>query len=479
MNKFEKLLKVESKFDLSSLIIDGVWFYPIIKQNLFVYDISENKSSLGLNSSSSGTSKVFQAFKWRFRNKPVKNLDFLIVDAANSRKENSITKYFESHYSDYLYSIFPEKNIATFERPAISNTNHYENVPNNIKLIYPDLDFILAVIKAKLNRKVISYKFYPVLKDIIDYLGADPSILNFITEKLSRFFQLYKYYSSLLEKTNPKLLIILNAYNYSNMAFIYAAKNLGITTVELQHGFIREDHPGYIWKQIYDRNLFPDYILTYGNYFTELLTQKSVLFNPEQIFTCGSYAIEKYFMNINPPKMFTESDKKIIYITSQWSIREKLLKFVLKLAKIIPKQYRIVYKTHPLEDNVNSYYSELNNFSNIELIADTKINSLDIIPNCFVHSTAYSTSFMEANYLKKPNIFIFIDGFSQVITKFVDNKTTFLAHTPEEYLDILNSINTKSELIMQELENNRDKFYKPDAANNIKTALSKISSSAN
>jgi len=479
MNKFEKLLEAESKFDLSSLTLDGVWFYPVIKQNLFVYDISENKSSLGINSSSSGISKFFDALKWNRRNKPLGNLDFLIVDTANSRKENPVTKKYESLYSDYLYSLFPEKNIATFERPALSDVNHFEKVSENINLIYPDIDFIIAVIKAKLKRKVISYESFPVLKDIIDYLDSDKNILSFINLKISRFFLLYEYYLNLLEKVKPKLLIILNAYNYSNMAFIYAAKNLGIITVELQHGFIREDHPGYIWKQVTDRALFPDYILTYGDYFTDLLTEKSTLFKPKQIFTCGSYAIEDFFKNKSSQSVVANDNQKIIYITSQWSIRKKLFKFVSNLAEILPSEYKIIYKTHPLEDNVDTFYSDFKKYPNIKLVADPQINSLEIIPDCYVHSTAYSTSFMEANYLQKPNIFIFIDGFSQVITKFVDNKTIFLAKTPEEYLEILKSINTNSEKIRLELKNNSGRFYKPDAANNIKSALIKILSGEN
>jgi hypothetical protein len=222
------------------------------------------------------------------------------------------------------------------------------------------------------------------------------------------------------------------------------------------------------------KDLFPDYFLTYGDYFTELLTKQSVLFDKDKIITCGSYSTEKTLQEFKRKAVNEESEEKIIYVTSQWSIRDKLKLFVLELSDKIPVKYKIIYKTHPLETEVESFYSDFSFKNNIELMSDVKINSLELMPTAFVHSTAYSTSFMEAHFMGKPNIFIYIEGFSQVIESFIDDKTIYIAHSPEEYVKTLLTIEENQSKITSTLKQQKSKFYKPNAGENIKKTINRI-----
>ncbi len=474
MNKFERLLDIETEFDLSIFNRNEIWYYPIIKQNLFVYELSGNKSTEGAVNSNSILSKAAKAFNIFKDTKSISQCDFLILDSAASRRFNPETKKYESIFSDFIYRIFPDKKIATLEKPNESGKMHYKNTPEYVNLIFHDKGILSSVIQSKLHPFKFTKEEVTSLLQIISFLDADVNIIKFITVKLARFFTLNNYYLNLLPKINPKLIFLINAYNYSNMALILAAKELGIKTVELQHGFIREEHPGYIWKNMESKKLFPDYFFSYGEYFTNLLKKRSVIFDESKIITCGAYSIEKRLTELLDKKNDKTKTKKIIYITSQWSIREKLKPFVLKLSEILPHEYIIKYKTHPLEKDTQQFYAEFQKADNITFLDNPDINSLDLMPEADVHSTAYSTSFMEANFLEIPNIFIYIEGFSHVVKKFVDNQTIFSASTPEEYLSKLKYISQNRKTVSAAFQKSKEKFYKPNAEQNIKNAVIKI-----
>ncbi len=474
MNKFERLLDIETEFDLSVFNRNGIWYYPVIKQNLFVYDLSGNKSTEGAVNSKSILPKLINTFSFLKNSKSISRTDFLILDSAASRRFNPETHKFESLFSDYLYNLFSDKKIFTLEKPNETGKSHYREIPDYVNLIFPDKEILKSVIKSKLNPFKFTRDEITTLLQIISFLDSDINIIKFISVKISRFFSVQNYYLKLLSKLKPKLIFLINAYNYANMALVLAAKKLGITTIELQHGFIREDHPGYIWDSVKSHQLFPDYFFSYGEYFTNLLKKRSAIFDESQIITCGAYSIEKKLTELLQKRRNNEESKKVIYITSQWSIREKLKPFVLKLSDILPGEYVIKYKTHPLEKDTGKFYSEFKNAKNIILLENPNINSLDLMPEAAVHSTAYSTSFMEANFMGIPNIFIYIKGFSQVVEKFVDNQTIFSASTPEYYLKKLRFISENRTKISKTFGKKKDFFYKPNAEQNIKNAVTKI-----
>lgn len=473
MNKFERLLNIESEFDLSELKINGLWIYPIIKQNLYVFDLSGNRSTLGLNKKSSLVKKTLRTLLANGERTRLSKCDLIAVDSANSRRFNKISGKYESPYSDYLHNLLSKYKVVTYERPGESGEVHYKNIPE-INIYYPEKEIAKALIKAKLNSKKYDVSQFGLMREIINYMEANESILKFSSEKVSRFFSFYEHYYKILKMAKPKAVLLINAYNYANMAFVYAAKKLDIKTVELQHGFIRSDHPGYIYRRVESWELFPEYMLAYGDYFTDLLIKESVIFDKGNVFSCGAFANEVLLNEIMDDKKEIDRSKKIIYITGQWSVREKLKPFILKLSDLLPEDFKIVYKTHPLEKNTREFYSEFQRCKNIELVDDAGVNSLDLMPAAFVHSTAYSTSFMEAHFMNKPNIFIYAEGFSQVVEHFVNDETIFKARSPEEFALLIDKIKKDYERIKEKLHSEKDKFYKPNAGENISAAIEKI-----
>lgn len=478
MNKFEQLLNIEEEFDLSNVVFNGEWIYPIIKQNLYVHTLSGNQSTLGLSKKSSLVKKFLQSFYWSSKNKSIDNIDFLIVDSSTSRRFNKDTNKYESLYTDYLHKLLSDYTTLTYERPGDSGVSHYKELPE-VNIYYPDMLLLKALIKARLEKGQYNISKIPTIKKIMNYIGADDSFISFSSEKISRFFSLKSHYKKLLSKHKPRAVILINAYNYANMAFVAAAKELGVPTIELQHGFIRFDHPGYVYKKIYSKNLFPEYFFSYGNYFTNFLNENSVIFDKQKIITTGSYSTEKYLSQLKNADVSNSYRKKYIYITSQWAIRDKLKAFVLELSEKLPEKYDIVYKTHPLETDTQKFYEEFSEKANIHLIDNAQINSLDLMPGSLIHSTVYSTSFMEAHFLGKPNVFIYVKGYSQVIERFIDGKVLFIAKSPDEYLNQIELIEKNSSKIEEELARQKGLFYRQNAGENILHNIKKIINGGN
>lgn len=470
MDKFKKLIELEEQLDLSRFYINDIWIYPVIKQNIFVYELSDIKDSIGTAHAQNIISKGFQSLKWFFKINHDSELDIIMFDSADSRRKNSKGIY-SSIYTDVIWELFPEKKLLTYERPG-STVNHFNDIPD-IKIYYPDFNILKFALQSYL-KTTNNLDENKELQKLLNLLSIDASIIPFIEKKIHRFFLFREYFIRFLKKKKPKCVLIVCGYTYYAMALSSACKRLGIPTAELQHGFIRENHPGYIYKNIIDRELFPDYFLSFGEYFSNYLQEESILFDEESIINCGFPTLGKYKnspVNLDKELLKNQPGKKILLVTSQWSIREKLKPYIAKVLNMLPDDYLVVYKTHPAEVNTADYYKELTNQPNFILIDNPKISSLDLMKVSDVHSTVYSTSFMEALYFDLPNIFINVDEYSYTIKKFVDDESCYFSPNPESFVKTLQSIDQNISSIKSRIKTVSNKFYKSDPESNLKSAI--------
>jgi hypothetical protein len=260
------------------------------------------------------------------------------------------------------------------------------------------------------------------------------------------------------------------------MALIYAAKVLRIPTVELQHGLINASHMAYMYKQVINRRLFANYLFTFGEYFSDLIKGNSVVWDSHHVISVGFPYIEavKARPIELPDRLKVLSRRfKIIYVTSQWTVRTELKDFIVQLSERLSDAYMIFYKIHPGEKDTQKFYEAFRAHENIELILDKSVNSMEIMKVAAVHSTVYSTSYFESVFFELPNIFIEVPKYSESIGNFVDNKTTFIAKSVNDYLHYLDRIEGDSSLALK-LYEKRTTFYKPNALANIVAALDDV-----
>lgn len=107
---------------------------------------------------------------------------------------------------------------------------------------------------------------------------------------LARLLDRYGVWMSVLRAARPKTLCVL--CNYHKEGLIYAARSCGIRVVELQHGLIDRNDVFYSMPAavgaVRPQALFPDTMLTYGPYWSEILRDGHE-FTPSSIDEIGYY----------------------------------------------------------------------------------------------------------------------------------------------------------------------------------------------
>lgn len=146
-------------------------------------------------------------------------------------------------------------------------------------------------------------------------------------------------YKRLLQKIDPKLLVIVVSYGKETL--IEASKELNIPVVELQHGVIYDQHLGYSYPGSRTKVMFPDYLLTFGQFWKE-----SVEFPipDDRVIPVGYPYLEN---SIDKYEDVATRDQ-ILFI-SQGTIGEQLSKFAIEVNQHPDVEASIVYKLHPGE----------------------------------------------------------------------------------------------------------------------------------
>jgi len=476
MNIAEKFRQFETSFDLSKFTIDGFWYYPLVKMAVYIQLAGRKGKGRSENSKQSSVlwqiSRQFRwGIKWKFKSASLRPVKYLLVDYALTRRQTT-NGYFENMYISPIMNALGREDQLLIEYPT-HDFGHHAGM-NKDRIYFFDWDIFKIFLSARFNRINWIVDKAP-LKSLYEWFGLSCDV-RFLTDRLNKTFLFINYFRRVLKKIHPQIILLVDGYDYKQMSLIYAAKELHIPTVELQHGTINSSHMAYMYNKVLDDHLFADYLFTFGNYFSELIKRYSVVWKDKRVIPVGFPYIEA--VKERPEELPEQlkdlaSRYKIIYITSQWTVRDELKNFVLQLSEKLNNEYLIFYKIHPGEMDAEKYYKSFWPKRNIELIVDKTVNSLEIMKVAAIHSTVYSTSYFESVFFALPNIFIKAPKYSRDIEEFVDGKTTFLAHNVDEYLAHVDKIN-KDSFLTKELDKKKTTFYSLNALNSAVTIIGDI-----
>lgn len=146
-------------------------------------------------------------------------------------------------------------------------------------------------------------------------------------------------YRRLLNRVDPELVVLV--VSYVRETFIEACKELDIPVVELQHGVIHEHHFGYSYPGPRTKETFPDYILTFGDFWTETV---EFPIPDDRVISVGYPYLEQSVNKYND----IETKDHLLFI-SQGTIGEQLSKFAMEVDQQTEIDHEIVYKLHPGE----------------------------------------------------------------------------------------------------------------------------------
>jgi hypothetical protein len=355
-----------------------------------------------------------------------------------------------------------------------------------------------------LNFKFRNYNFIESYLSFFDFFRA-----FFLKNKLIKDYIIYNQNSKLFElkiklyyfmfrrlflKNQTKLVLVSEHYS-TEYAAIIAAKELGIKTIEIQHGIIHGNHPNFVisnrWKKKY---ILPNVLITYGVYEKQLLSSLNIWENtlilplgvPRYDFL-RTYSINrrKILSKFNIPQ-----GKKILFWPTQ--THDKLMARTKEnnlnadvIFKTISKKedWFLLIKFHPGENKKESMafynnYKKKYNLSRVEIIDYSKISTYDLIliSNCVI--LKHSTVGKEAILLNKPIINLELMK-SWCLDEYKELKSSFIIKKEEELVNVLNSITTNK--YMELFKKERKKYMQKHfcnfgcASNKIANNIIKIS----
>lgn len=281
--------------------------------------------------------------------------------------------------------------------------------------------------------------------------------IHFEWQKTIRLFWASHFiFSGLLKMTRAKTFYINCSYGTFSQGTVYAAKQKGVSAVELQHGIIL-NHEAYNIPQNIGKETHPDYLCIFGDYVKQEVSKNFC--KPQNIISTGSvflqYIYKKSIDDDNIIEQFQNYKKKFSFVVSvseQIGFNKAIYSFIKVAAKQCPQ---VLFVLMPRK--ARNIGAEFQGFSNI---VENKFITHENIIHSDIHATIHSTTAFESWYFGVPVLFMNIEGASQdYFGRLLENDSQSFfrfTDTPEKFCEELKK---KDFAPRKEIQEYGKKFY--------------------
>jgi len=404
----EFIWHIEEKYDLFNLKIQDVYIWEYIRMQIY-YKLAATAGILeppGKKVSITDRFKIFFCgFIYTINNNffTLKKSDLIFFSHPRSVLVDN--EYIDI-YSEYLIrEKQTEQRIVDFEADYqgkhIRKRTHKIHRLDWIKqLVY--LKYFLVRKKRVLKQHEIDI-IQAVENEIFQQYGIKYALVNLLESKLKLFSIYYSIYTKVFKRVKPQSIYIVVAYYYAPI--IKAAKDLGIKTIELQHGIITKYHLGYSFPKLEKPlHYFPDKIMVWGHSWKKIIDYPIASVN----------ILVDSFRYLEQKKKQYETLRKIkntYLVLSQTAISENIAKKILDNLDFF-REKKIIYKLHPSEYNnwhENKHLKELKKVLNLEIITNQK-ELYYLMSTCEYQVGVFSTALYEGVEFNCKTVLLNVQG---------------------------------------------------------------------
>jgi len=235
--------------------------------------------------------------------------------------------------------------------------------------------------------------------------------------EVQRVFELATHCKAILRKFKVEHLINVVYCNYTTIAFILAAKQLGINTTEYQHGSQDETHPHYTkWSLIGSSGytLLPQNYWVWNQYTLRYMREWADKTTYHKVTLTGNFYLSSYVTKSQPkPKK-----KNIVLLTLQ---DPKLLPaFMYDAIQRSSREWHWWVREHPRYPLDQQTWAKFIECSNGQAVDVSDSDLYELFSNVKIHTTGYSTCAFEAEQFNVPTVFfdtLALDGYQSLINK--------------------------------------------------------------
>ena len=377
-----KILDLEKKYKLFNYKIDNIYFYQLIRMEIYYYIVAKKK--------------IFHQQPIFKKKKIFKVIFFVLRDLFLVNKRKNLLK---------------RKICIISHQRKIENkdvyTGYLKKIINNFTILHQS-----AGLNFLMDRNSINYDLYVLKKKFLSFFKffqnknetikianifkksflLDDNFNDYLNSIINNKINSFRIGLDLLKKSNFKKIILVNSY--ANNHLIYAAHELNIPTIELQHGIINKNHLGYHYPKVKKNSIkaFPEKLLLFGNFWKD---KAEYPINRNQIIPLGYPHFDENLKKYGKSK----KKKNRILVLSQQTTQKHLRLFIKETLK---KQIiYFTYKAHPKEDLQKAIiFFKKNNISQFVKVIPGNENIFKIFKKHKIQIGVFSTALFEGYSLE-------------------------------------------------------------------------------
>lgn len=429
----------------------------------------------GLTNSAFSLSKLCSILYNSTLNNPLLHLSHSDVLFVLSPRKVLIDGKYYSYYVDEIFDFYKNSAIVA---EFLNIGDHYSKPYWNSKVIEMDFIDIFPFIFGNLN-----YKLKNKIRTIAVEKGEYISLLfktemnvdlkpEYITRLIvSRFIAWYykkRLFKTFLDKLSPKIIIEVCYYSTNCLTLNEVARDLGICTIELQHGIMGKDHIAYNFLDNNVRLGLPDKLFVYSDYWKN--TCRFPIGN-NNIVSVGYPFAEMQFRKY-PKRIDNDGVIRVLFLSQPVFHKDfvKAIKVCINSLQMKKVKYKLFIKPHPTEYNQSKEWWEgLNNNESVVIVGDSIMPLYKLFSISDIQVGATSTAIFEGLLY---NLFTVICNFGNAIDQMHD----LIMNGNAVYCDNENELGC---ILVNWVENrycpkNSSTFFKKNAVKNICNELDKL-----
>lgn len=396
INKFLEFEETNKLFDIK---VRGFQVWAFVRFSVYFQLIEEEFKTGKPHNKQTRTSKfcnyIANSFTAFFLHNPIFFLKKKECIFFNHSRRFFFNNKWEEPYTDQFLLKMDKRDFYIFEAPSLEKHSKNVLVPHNRK--YLDTINLICTVYARIFSKSNHFKKheYEKLKTIEKLIFSTFNFQISISEIEYNFFYL-KIYKKILryivKKIQPKVIYQVVYYNPINMLVNQIATELGIPTVEFQHGTMGHYHIAYNIKSTEQQDWLPKKIWFFNEFWKDSIR---LPIKEEDKIIYGNPYLENVKQSYARKSVKDHSIKMILFI-SQGTIGDKLAALALDISKKLNnKIFKLIFKLHPSEyPDWRRRYPELSN-SNIEVVDNNQTHLYEYFAKSDIQIGVYSTAIYE------------------------------------------------------------------------------------
>lgn len=364
------------------------------------------------------------------------------------------------------------KEVPSFYKIEVENNPLFADRRKTALLPISLTTGILDLLSLVFSKLFCTAEIKKVADQISQVLIDEPELSSLdsksIKSELNYFYWSKRNYKWLLRHISPELVLVADP---SEQAIRAAARELGIHTVELQHGIFTPNHqdalPGLALPYKKKLNV-PDRLFLFGDYWRKGL--ESTGFYSDELRVVGNIRIDHYRALRNAYKQQNPPDETCcIVLTTQGFAVPDLIGFISRFDEMAAGHlnYKLYIKLHPGYDRDRSIYDTVfDSRAKITVVAaKDDPATFELLTQADLHLSISSACHFDALGMRLPTVILGLKN-HEIVLHLVESGHANLAETPEDLFRIVKNwraLSVKSEV--------SEFYFKAGALDNIKQEL--------